>query len=91
MILPQRNLDKTIQQLTPLLTDPKLSDKVIAAANKQNMANKDNNISGNDADEDDSMQTAFNKTKEINNSKVNDDIMAQVVGIIVGSPEFQRR
>lgn len=34
LVMPERNLDKTYQQLTPLLNDPALADKINVAAGK---------------------------------------------------------
>lgn len=64
ILLPERDLQKTIQRLTPLLNDPDLPEKIDKAANA------------------DSTRTMHKKGEYG---------LAQVVGIIIGSPEFQRR
>ena len=74
LVMPERNLEKTFKQLTPLLNDPNLTIKVTNAASKMTVA-------------------AEQKVpvKVQSPAKANATMMAQVVGIIIGSPEFQRR
>lgn len=64
ILLPERDVEKTIQRLTPLLNDPDLPEKIDKAANA------------------DSTRTMRTKGEYG---------LSQVVGIIIGSPEFQRR
>jgi len=64
ILLPERDLGKTIQRLTPLLNDPDLPGKIDKAAGA------------------DSTRSIHPKGEYG---------LAQVVGIIIGSPEFQRR
>jgi uncharacterized protein (DUF1800 family) len=99
IIIPQRNLEATIKRLTPLVNDPSVGNKVNEAANKNN-SNKQmemmdesgvNEITMNEQPvsrkerrmqrKDDLLQTGFG----------DNSMLAQVVGIIIGSPEFQRR
>jgi uncharacterized protein (DUF1800 family) len=87
IIMPQRQLDKTIKQLTPMLNDPQLMVKVDKASNSTAPPAKDA-LSIVDAN------GSTNKTKIQALPKVVDEnksMMAQVVGIIIGSPEYQRR
>jgi uncharacterized protein (DUF1800 family) len=94
IILPQRNLETTIKRLTPMVNDLRISNKINDAANKtaappaaeeQEM----NEMMMNDMPgkekvkkkKEDAMQTNFG----------NNSMLAQVVGIIIGSPEFQRK
>jgi uncharacterized protein (DUF1800 family) len=96
LLMPERNLDETIRRLTPLLNDPELDKKVDKAAvtANNNMA-RANDQAG-------MMQPAGNSLKEEEkkqpapmaaNLPPKDDKyqLTQVVGIIIGSPEFQRR
>jgi uncharacterized protein (DUF1800 family) len=69
-MMPERNLDDTMERLIPALNDPDFSEKVDSAANNAMPANKD-------------LAIARGKGKR--------DVLAQVVGIVIGSPEFQRR
>lgn len=69
-MMPERNLDETMERLIPALNDPDFSEKVDSAANKS---------------------TPVNKDLVIARGKGRPDVLAQVVGIVIGSPEFQRR
>ena len=63
LIMPERDLDPTIKRLTPMLSDPNLSQKVSAA----------------DGEADSTKVTTPPAS------------LTQVVGVIIGSPEYQRR
>jgi uncharacterized protein (DUF1800 family) len=87
IIMPGRPLDKTIKQLTPMLNDPQLMVKVDKASNSVTPPVKDalsmvgdTNIAAKKA-----------KTQVMPKVEENKSMMAQVVGIIIGSPEYQRR
>lgn len=69
LIMPERDLSKTIERLTPLLNDPELTVKVAKAAEKTNAAQP-------------IIKPAMGKET---------NMLAQVVGVIIGSPEFQRK
>ena len=104
LIMPERKLDSTIKKLTPLLNDPELVNKVSAAADKNaapqtSMVGTEAIITDNMMDDD-----AFGKKgakgvkglKKGNNGAIqtvtgNNTMLSQVVGIIIGSPEFQRK
>jgi len=95
LVMPERDLDKTIKRLAPLLNDPQLAAKIDNAASKtpapqpvnltpvQDMATMTNN-QGASNPQPPAKVTAQVKTQ-------NNTMLAQVVGIIIGSPEFQRR
>jgi len=107
IILPERNLDETIKRLTPLLKDPDLEKKVIAAATKtppppqnmagENMGSNDNMMmSGGETVKEKPLAERVNKKgMAVNTKKPNafgdNSMLTQVVGIIIGSPEFQRK
>ncbi|REA58059.1 DUF1800 domain-containing protein [Dyadobacter luteus] len=79
LIIPERDLAKTVERLKPMLNDPELSEKV----NKASQA-----TAGNDND----MQAANKTTTTAKPArKENVTMLAQVVGVIIGSPEYQRR
>ncbi len=85
LILPERNLDQTIKRLTPMLNDPELIKKVEIASQKTvptdaSMVNNPQQTQPNVA--------SVNKK---NPTGTNSTMLAQVVGVIIGSPEFQRR
>ena len=75
LIMPERNLSETVKRLTPLLNDPDLANKVDAASSR----------SGEDGGMEGTGDIAV-QTKAENRS-----MLSQVVGIIIGSPEYQRR
>ena len=93
LLMPERDLEPTIKRLTPLLTQPALNKKLETAANKT-MAEKSDSLP---KDEEDLMDQDITTRKE--NKKEDKTIptpdtnmmLAQVVGIIIGSPEFQRK
>jgi uncharacterized protein (DUF1800 family) len=94
LMLPERNIDETITRLTPLLNDPNLQKKVDRAAdnstekNKMEMKGKTPSLE----------EVEMTNEKPVNKdsidravSRANKYALSQVIGIIVGSPEFQRR
>lgn len=109
ILMPERDLTQTIKQLTPLLNDPELNDKVDAAAGKT-VSNPDRNTMSTDNTMNEESMTmmdgdskkANRKTLKEKPSKKNtgenlpmakgvNNMLTQVVGIIIGSPEFQRK
>jgi uncharacterized protein (DUF1800 family) len=106
MIMPERDLTASIKRLTPLLNDPDLDKKVdvaagkTAAPSKQVMMNTSNNEDANVMDEAGDLVPKQKKngknnprkdTYALQSGKPNNTMLSQVVGIIVGSPEFQRK
>ncbi len=102
ILMPERNLDASIKRLEPMINDPSLLQKVDAAAEKNTGINNRSDNGNND----EMMETAgvkkmnerrrepMNKKdsgKEISPKEGNNTMLAQVVGVIIGSPEFQRR
>jgi uncharacterized protein (DUF1800 family) len=87
LIMPERNLDKTIERLTGMLNDPDLLKKVETAASqnspKQSMT----------SEEDDDLMDVRKaiKNDSAKQAMAGDSMLAQVVGLILGSPEFQRK
>lgn len=98
ILLPERNIEETVKRLTPLLNDPELQKKVDDAAVKT-----DSYKSAVQEDDDDEMMPGKkgkgakkiggkkNGEPQITLAKGNNSMLGQVVGIIIGSPEFQRR
>ena len=94
IILPERNLDATIKRLTPMLNDPGLSQKVDVASARggQGQGGMDagsaqagqNEVGGTRAE-----QSGMDGMVAANDARAAQ--LGQVVGIIIGSPEFQRR
>jgi uncharacterized protein (DUF1800 family) len=100
LIMPERNLSETIKRLTPMLNDPLLMNKVEAASAQTKPAGNSSILPA------DPVMTGTNagsKMKKgvkgegeksyltMQTTKGNNTMLSQVVGIILGSPEFQRR
>jgi uncharacterized protein (DUF1800 family) len=104
ILMPERNVDETIKRLTPLLNDPNLQTKVSSAANKTaapaqetTTVQNDEMMGGEMAMKDKEPKEKFSK-KDKGNSIMNmqtyagnNTMLSQVVGIIIGSPEYQRK
>jgi uncharacterized protein (DUF1800 family) len=102
-LMPERNLQETIKRLTPSLHDPSLSKKVDEAATKA----RPPVLADTDMQAADEMQQAQKQSTpgkagkkagrrgdpspQMSTAAGNNTMLAQVVGIIIGSPEFQRR
>lgn len=97
IFMPERNLDETIRRLTPLINDPSLDKKVDEAAGKTSVTipadNTDLMMMKQESNE--KRPAGREPAKELYASlkviKPNSVMLSQVVGIIIGSPEFQRR
>lgn len=93
IIMPGRKLDETIKRLRPMLNDPKLMEKVNDASAKTPVATMAPATDSNEMMD----QQAGLKGKRKNNFMAmqtatgNNSMLAQVVGVIIGSPEYQRR
>jgi uncharacterized protein (DUF1800 family) len=106
ILLPERNVDETVKRLKPMLNDPELVKKVDEAAGQtatgrttmmdagedEMMMDKPNNKKA-------KQQEGKIGKKGLKNGDVlqtqslagNNSMLGQVVGIIIGSPEFQRK
>jgi uncharacterized protein (DUF1800 family) len=101
LLMPARNLDETVKRLTPMLTDPDLVKKVDEAAENappptvamQADENEDelmmNEEKGNDKAKKQQRKQA--RADAVQSAMGNNTMLSQVAGIIIGSPEFQRR
>ncbi|WP_066837285.1 DUF1800 domain-containing protein [Rufibacter ruber] len=106
-LMPERDLQETIKRLTPSLNDPNFSRKVDAAANQHTSMASAGGQEEEEEENEAMMSTPRRgkvkssgknlgagkalspKALQANNG--NNTMLAQVVGIIIGSPEFQRR
>jgi uncharacterized protein (DUF1800 family) len=88
LMMPERKLAATIERLKPMVTDPKLEATVAAAAEKNKAAKQMSTMTDEDANV---MNKAAEPTKAIAKKTSNPAMLAQVVGVIIGSPEFQRK
>jgi len=100
LLMPERNVEETVKRLKPLLTDPELAKKIDDAAGQTSTAK----VAMQEEDKemmmgDDNMESRPLKTPggkkgrggDLQLATGNNTMLAQVVGIIIGSPEFQRR
>lgn len=103
IIMPERDLTATLKRLEPMITDPAIGQKIEIAAKKNDLTNNasaaekmndgENDILIDDTTDDD-IHVKKNRRREIDKPAslvMNNEVLAQVVGIILGSPEFQRR
>ena len=82
ILVPLGDSSQMQKRLSPLLNDPALAQKVSTAASSRNITelNAGNN---------DSLRQAA--TVVLQRAKQNNIMLSQVVGVLIGSPEFQRR
>lgn len=79
ILLPERDIETTIQRLLPLVADPAFYEKVKNANKKY-----EKNI----MEEEDDYDDVLNDKRPL---EMNPQSLSQIVGIFIGSPEFQRR
>ena len=101
LLLPERNQDENIKRLTALVHDVNLEQKINEAATKAPIAAPVTDISGGDdmmmntpKNNKQNEKAALNKKNipvAMLYSKGNNSTISQVAGIIIGSPEFQRK
>jgi len=99
LILPERDLEKTISRLIPMLNDPELIKKVEAAVSLNELKQPKQMIENEDAQQmNDGTEPKGGKVSSGNKFMIakqtttaNNLMLAQVVGVILGSPEFQRK
>lgn len=94
LLLPERDLSATIKRLTPLLNDPQLEKKIEKAA-QEKMNMQQVMAAGNDDDDYPQDELPMKQSNEGSMKQktvsYNKNMLNQVVGIIIGSPEFQRK
>lgn len=98
LLMPERNVDETVKRLIPMLTDPELQKKVEDAAGQTATSKAAMQEEYGDEMMIDKKQKGAKKLggkkntdPQIQMAKGNNSMLGQVVGIIIGSPEFQRR
>ncbi len=82
ILLPERDNEENIKRLTAMVRDANVEEKIAVAAAKA----KNNNM-----DEEGEEETRRQVTGDKEDYKKEITSMAHVVGIIIGSPEFQRK
>lgn len=87
LLLPERNQEENIKRLTAMIRDTQVEQKISEAAAKVKTEMTDDEI------EERGSRRQGVRNKEDNKLQVNNAMatVAQVVGIIIGSPEFQRK
>lgn len=98
ILMPERDLARTVTRLTPLLNDPNLVKKVDDAAARSTppalaMADGESLTMSEDRTpkERPGKKKAPANTAAMQSAAGNVNMLSQVVGIILGSPEYQRR
>jgi len=96
LIMPERDLSKSVERLTPMLNDPELANKIDDAAEKSTpktgIDNADSDMISSMTESNGSKKNYKQKYNQTRSNSFGDNTMlAQVVGVIIGSPEFQRR
>jgi uncharacterized protein (DUF1800 family) len=96
LFMPERKLDETIARLKPMLNDPNLAVNVAQAAEKtvppaqmNTMVNVDANLE-NGSTKEKLGKKALANARPMQTNGTN-TMLSQVVGVIIGSPEFQRK
>lgn len=90
LVMPERDLSKTLERLKPMLNDPELTTKVAKAAEK---APAPQPAMQGTMGADEMASTPVKKVVPVSvpTAVNNNSMLAQVVGVIIGSPEFQRK
>ena len=98
MIMPERDLSQTIDRLRPMLNDPQLQKKIEDAASKSAppqdkaaVADEDSMMMGADPTGKVVQASVKANPNKIQSAQGQNTMLAQVVGVILGSPEFQRK
>lgn len=96
LILPERDLEKTIARLIPMLNDPELIKKVERAASLNLVQQPKAIIVNEDAQQMSDLTESkgsrvISGTSQGQTQNAGNLMLAQVVGVILGSPEFQRK
>jgi uncharacterized protein (DUF1800 family) len=96
ILLPERNQEANIKRLTILINDNKVGDKIVAAANSVQPANSETETDmmlsqRAEQKQEKAMLSKKNKPFTTVTLSGNNTAVAQVAGVIIGSPEFQRK
>ena len=90
ILLPERNQEANIRRLTSLLKETGLEEKIRQAANRQPVISGDEMNEGMEANRRNEVQQK-NQADANRQQASTTGILQQVTGVIIGSPEFQRR
>ncbi len=95
--MPERDLSETIDRLKPMLNDPLLQKKIEDAALKNSPPEEKPQPGEADPQMTDAgrskpvKRTGLKDPSKMTNTQASNTVLAQVVGVILGSPEFQRK
>lgn len=89
ILMPERDLTSSINRLLPLVNDPAINKKITGAIGKDSSVVSDENEPADDIQ--DVNNNSLHKSNTDMQSGLSHPGLAQVVGILLGSPEFQRR
>ncbi len=99
LIMPERDVEETVKRLKPMLNDPNLATKVESAAAKASPPQKMDTMTTDMQGMEQQNKSESRLANKGNGKKANrivsatgtNAMLAQVVGVIIGSPEFQRK
>ncbi len=91
ILMPGRDLDETVRRLSPLLNDPDLNGKIEAAVKKKTVAVPDTALVSDEMSVNAGKEVKGEKKAQVSPAVESRAVLAQVVGMLIGSPEFQRR
>jgi hypothetical protein len=93
LLMPERDATPTIKRLAPLLKDPNNDKKIDAAssATSKMAVNNEEDLMDEPEMEGDTVGKEKYRAMQMQTKEGNNSMLAQVVGIIIGSPEFQRK
>jgi uncharacterized protein (DUF1800 family) len=103
LLMPERDVEATVKRLTPMLADPQLQKKVEEAAGRNSIAQKDEDDEGEEEMMSEKKREKLlegkapgkkntgKRMEAVAYTQGDNSMLAQVVGIIIGSPEFQRK
>jgi uncharacterized protein (DUF1800 family) len=96
IVMPERDLEASLSRLTPLLHDPELQQKIEKKAASQSLAQPpdvgtEQEMMKSSVKKENGKKQGMDKSFVSRQTQGNNNLLSQVVGIIIGSPEFQRR
>lgn len=91
LLLPERNHEENIKRLTAMIRDAQVEQKINEAVSKIKTEMVEDEMEEQGSEKQGTMNGEGNKTQVNNTMNITAATVAQVVGIIIGSPEFQRK
>lgn len=91
LLLPERNQEENIKRLTAMIRDAQVEQKISEAASKIKTEMIEDEMEEQDTRKQETRSKEGRKVQANNVMNMTAATVAQVVGIIIGSPEFQRK